>query len=355
MSHARPVLVALAAAIVGVSLGFLAARFLLHGGEGGDVVAEAREEAAAIARGAQAEAVVLATDAETEGREEIVELRDTEERLIGQAHELLARREERAAGHAAALAEADTAAAARLAAVAERERELAERGAAVAAVRAESERHAGAVRGELERHAGATAAAVRDATVNAWVEEARATAQQRLRIINQGILAEELEREAKRLVGTAIQRYAGHYLTERLLSNVPLLPEVAARLTENEGAFLRIVEEAWGRTCRCSRATRRSTSTAATASPAESSAASSPSSPRPACPRTASRAAGIEGIAQALDRELTDLGRRAFNELSLGKAHPEIVKLVGRLNYPAPATPRTGGSARWSRRRSSPG
>ena len=38
-------------------------------------------------------------------------------------------------------------------------------------------------------------------------------------------------------------------------------------------------------------------------------------------------------ISTALDSELNDLGRRAFSMLEIPAAHPEIVKLVGRLNY----------------------
>ena len=38
-------------------------------------------------------------------------------------------------------------------------------------------------------------------------------------------------------------------------------------------------------------------------------------------------------IATALDAELNELGRRAFTMLEIPPAHPEIVRLVGRLNY----------------------
>src|SRR5262249_26212498 len=54
-------------------------------------------------------------------------------------------------------------------------------------------------------------------------------------------------------------------------------------------------------------------------------------------PREAREAAAVERaathIARALDRELDDLGRRAFATLQIPPAHAEIVRLVGRLNY----------------------
>jgi ribonuclease Y len=38
-------------------------------------------------------------------------------------------------------------------------------------------------------------------------------------------------------------------------------------------------------------------------------------------------------VAAELDREILDLGKRAFSALEISRAHPEILKLVGRLNY----------------------
>ena len=44
-------------------------------------------------------------------------------------------------------------------------------------------------------------------------------------------------------------------------------------------------------------------------------------------------ATAAKEISATLDRELMDLGRRAFSTLEIPQAHPEIVALVGRLNY----------------------
>jgi ribonuclease Y len=41
----------------------------------------------------------------------------------------------------------------------------------------------------------------------------------------------------------------------------------------------------------------------------------------------------VEQLRGNLDREIVDLGKRAFSELQIPKAHPDIVKLVGCLNY----------------------
>src|SRR5262249_35430018 len=41
----------------------------------------------------------------------------------------------------------------------------------------------------------------------------------------------------------------------------------------------------------------------------------------------------VEHLKAHLDKEIVELGRRAFQELEIPRAHPDIVKLVGRLNY----------------------
>ena len=41
----------------------------------------------------------------------------------------------------------------------------------------------------------------------------------------------------------------------------------------------------------------------------------------------------VQTVVVNLDREIIELGKKAFAELDLPKAHPDIVKLVGRLNY----------------------
>src|SRR5205807_6457092 len=41
----------------------------------------------------------------------------------------------------------------------------------------------------------------------------------------------------------------------------------------------------------------------------------------------------IKGIQQRLEQEIVELGRRAFSELEIPRAHADIVKLVGRLQY----------------------
>ena len=95
----------------------------------------------------------------------------------------------------------------------------------------------------LEQAAGERRIDVIDRLRNEWVDEARAEADERLRQIEAGANDAERGREAKRVMGIAIQRYAGHYLTERLMSNLQLAPGFADKLLGADRAYLPVIEE----------------------------------------------------------------------------------------------------------------
>ena len=73
----------------------------------------------------------------------------------------------------------------------------------------------------LERCAGQTAAALRAGIMEAELEDARLAAAQLVRMADQAGL-DDAGRRAKRVMGIAVGRFSGHYLTERLLSMLPL-------------------------------------------------------------------------------------------------------------------------------------
>jgi ribonuclease Y len=179
-------------------------------------------------------------------------------------------------------------------------------------------------RGALERAAGISSAALRDALAEAEVEEARAAASHLLRQLGEGAPAVDQARPAKRIMAIAVGRFSGHYLTERHLSLIPLVDRTAPsdgdlraieavagiKLTVTEAADAVRIEglDGVGRELarRCLAQLRR---------------------------RRADAATLARELAAELDRELVELGHRAFATLEIPRAHPDIVKLVGRLNY----------------------
>lgn len=188
----------------------------------------------------------------------------------------------------------------------------------------------------LEQRAGSSRQVVRSAIVDAELEVARVAAAQLLRGVDQSGADPDQTRRAKRVMGIAVGRFSGHYLTERLSSLVLVphglsLPQVSgpdeANLRAIEAiANVKLMPAEAGDGLRMEgldgvgREVVRRTFTWMGRNPRAL-----------ADPAAIGHAA--RDIAAALDRELTDLGRRAFKALEIPRAHDEIVSLVGRLNY----------------------
>jgi ribonuclease Y len=190
-------------------------------------------------------------------------------------------------------------------------------------------------RGSLERAAGESAAELRAAIIDAELEDARLHAAQAVRAVDHAPV-DEAARDAKRVMGIAVGRFSGHYLTERLHSIIPLPQGAAAEAMVGPGeanlqaigavagVTLSLVEtkdairleglDGVGREVarRCLATLARNPALGAEAAEVER---------------------GAREVSRKLDVELDDLGRRAFRVLEIPPAHAEIVRLVGRLNY----------------------
>jgi ribonuclease Y len=171
----------------------------------------------------------------------------------------------------------------------------------------------------------------RERLVTEAVEQVRAEVKDQLRQLEQNASDPEQARLGKRTLEIAIQRYQGHYLTERLLSNLPVPPGAVVRafgltglevigevanvkltLSEDEQSVRLEGQDSFGREI-----ARRAISRFLRLPPRGDDAV-----------RRA-----VTQIAEELERETVELGKRAFKELEIPRAHPDIVRLVGRLNY----------------------
>jgi ribonucrease Y len=268
-----------------------------------------REEARAAA--AAAEAVLRSRTADLEARQRKLDARD------GDRAHLAALFEER-----------------QVSVEAERARVATHEAEAVRA-RAELDEIAWASRAALERAAAETVHEAVDAIRDAEVEEARLVSARSERAAAEAA-AEGAVKRAKRVLGIAVGRFYGHYLTERLHSVLPLAPgEAGAEIVGRDEANLRAIESVAGVTLVVSehRDTLRLEGLDGVGREvARRTLARLQRQPGTARdPAAVTRAA--REIATALDAELADLGRRAFSMLEIPAAHQEIVKLVGRLNY----------------------
>jgi ribonucrease Y len=322
-------------AVIGVVVGTPLAAVLVYRFSRKDAdrrVDEARAQAAATVHAARLDADALRLNEEARAREAALELRTTAEIEVSRVSEDLVRREERLGKRRIALEEVQQRIAELSATQKLRDAAAQERSDRARALRSEAQSLRDSARGALEKVAGATGAMVRQELAQGWIEEARAEAQNEVRLIEQNIADPEWGRSAKRIMAIAMARYEGHYLTERLLSNVALLPGIAEKLTENESALLRSIEAGSGVKLEMGEKGERLRIDSGDGVAREIARRALSRIMKGAGPKSEAQK-WVEQIGIHLDREIMDLGRKAFSELEIPKAHPDIVKLVGRLNY----------------------
>ncbi|MGZ3425815.1 MAG: Rnase Y domain-containing protein [Polyangia bacterium] len=286
-------------------------------------------EVAAIGAIARAEAAAAVSSAAAEAKEKVLDARRVAQDEAHRLERELQRREDEVGRREATFAVSEARVIARAAAVAEREQGLKGFEATRRQHDDERKRVDEDVVRRLEQVAGETRGDLRDRLVGEWVTEAKARAADELRRIDQGLADAEHGREAKRVMGIAIQRYQGHYLTERLLSNLPLVPGLGAKLVPDlpsieEVANIKLTladdqssvrlegQDSFGREIARRYIRKLEKQTLKGKGDAKS---------------------AVEKIKEDLEREVVELGRRAFKELEIPRAHPDIVKLVGRLNW----------------------
>jgi ribonuclease Y len=196
---------------------------------------EAQSKADALTKEAELEAESIKIDAQKEAEKELKERRAELQKL----EERLSNRESKLDQRALKLDERDEDASRREERVNEREKSLNER-------EDEISRSSERVQAELEKVAGYTAEEAKDKLIDTMVAEAKAEATQKVRELEEEAM-EDADKRAKKVLATAIQRYAGEYVTERTV-NVVQLPsdDMKGRIIGREGRNIRALEAATG-------------------------------------------------------------------------------------------------------------
>lgn len=300
------------------------------------VVEQARSEAAASVATASLEAAAERVRHETARRSAALEARAAaNDELRAKEAALDARQLELARAEAELEAELE-ALEQRASTVEAEQREVqSRRDRATGLVRDTDKRLAG-IRGELERLADVPGGEVVRSLKQAWLDEAQAVAAARLRDVDAQAQDPAHDREAKRLMEIASSRYQIHFLTERNVSNLRLGAELVGVLLEQGGALHAALERTSnvqlqvnddrdavrleGQDSVGREIVRR---------------ALGKLQKKPELIDEARRAPDeyAHRARQALEQEIRALGKRAFQVLKLPKAHPEIVDLVGALNF----------------------
>ncbi|MBN2224128.1 MAG: ribonuclease Y [Deltaproteobacteria bacterium] len=185
----------------------------------------------------------------------------------------------------------------------------------------------------LERISEISRDAAKEELVKLIEDDARHEAAKSLRRIEEE-LRENADKKSKEIISTAIQRYAGEYVTERTVSIVSLPnEEMKGRIIGREGRNIRAIEAATG------------VDLVIDDTP-EAVILSSHNPIRREIARISLERLMSDGrihparieeivnkVGEELENAIRDAGERACFDLGLHGIHPELVKLIGRLKY----------------------
>jgi ribonuclease Y len=310
------------AAVVGLLVGGAVSRAMSR-----KLIAEARARADRLTRDAQQETALVRQRGETQAREEALRLRKESESLVKQAAEQNNLLEERVRKLESRQEKREAEIAERRAEQEGLDEEIRQRKAETRSVRQEAKAKRRAYGEGIEERAEETADQIKERLADALVEESRAQCADRLRNL-ESTESEELNRQAKRVMGIAMGRYSGHFLSERLTSTLAL-PEGGA---EKLSVHLSVIEEQTG--------VHLVLSDSGDSARIEGGSGTGRELARRAVTRFASEKKKIreperllKSIGTELDREIIEKGKRAFSILGLKPAHQEITSLLGKLNF----------------------
>ncbi|HZS39527.1 MAG TPA: ribonuclease Y [Polyangia bacterium] len=238
MTIAIGIVLCAAALVVGALLGtrlLAGPKSAMPEAERQKLVESARAEAAELKRAAALEAQEKALEATAQAEREVKERRSE----LQKSEEALRRREEELAKKSGTLAgrEQD---------FERKEKTVAGREQAAEATAKRAEELLNESKQRLEKLAGMSAEEARKALEAQVIEEARKSAAVEIKRIEDAAKS-EAEEKSKRILGTAIQRYAGEYVTERTVSVVQLpSDDLKGRIIGREGRNIRALEAATG-------------------------------------------------------------------------------------------------------------
>jgi ribonuclease Y len=286
------------------------------------LVEAARLEAGEVKRAAALEAKELALKAQATAAEEVKQRRAD----LQKSEEALRRREEELAKKQGSLAGKE-------AEFDKKERTVAGREQAAEATARRAEELLNESKQRLEKLAGMTAEQARSELMAQVVDDAKKAAASEIKRIEDESRAEAEER-SKRILGTAIQRYAGEYVSERTVSVVPLpSDDLKGRIIGREGRNIRALEAATGIDLiiddtpeaviiSCFNPVRREIAKLALT--------------RLIADGRIHPTRIEEVVARAseeVEAQCKDAGEQAVFDLGLHKLHPELIKAVGRLKF----------------------
>jgi ribonuclease Y len=305
----------------------------LKGKSSGTKLATAERDAAQIVEAAKKDAETLRKEAEIEAKDAVFrakaeweeEAKEVRRELQSQEKRLV-QKEENLDRKAAQIDEREVDLARREQSLADRDRNLQQRTSEVDSLIVEH-------RARLESISGLSSEEAKQQLITAMESEARHDAAKRLKQIEDEA-KETADKNAKKIISLAIQRYAGDYVAEKTINSVALpSDEMKGRIIGREGRNIRAIEAATGIDLIID-----DTPEAVIISgfnPVRREVA------RLALERLIAdgriHPSRIEEVVkkaeQEIDTAIREAGEQATFDVGVHGIHPEIVKLIGRLKY----------------------
>jgi ribonucrease Y len=324
-------LVALLAAVLAVTLGGGARER-----EAADLLAIAQGKAAAEIEAARLEAAAARTAAETAARAESLAAREAAEQELAAVADAAVRRAESLARAVADVKGDADDLAAREAALDERHKELQSRRDRASGLEQDIARRAADQRKELEARAGITGKELARGLQERWLDDVRAAAAAQIRNAEQSTSDPALDREGLRVMEIAIGRYQNHFLTERNVSNLRVGAPIVELVTADGGALHAALEQVANVRLLVNDehdAIRLDGLDGVGREVARRALGKLFKKPESAGEARRNPVEWAQKVRTHLEQEIRTLGKKAFQVLEIPKAHPEIVELVGALNY----------------------
>ncbi len=333
------VIVGLVALLLGVAAGFLIRASLARSGartieaQATTTLANARQESDQIRRDAEQVRVQAEQEAAQTLRRSLEEAKNDAAQIRREAEEDVKARREEIARLERRISEAEDEIRTRTQRLDARAEELQERDERLAEVRARLEKAAEQHRAQLERVAGMTSAEARETLVSEVVDDAKRSAMTQVREIEQHA-REEGEERARKILTVAIQRVASEQTAESTVAVFTLPSEdMKGRIIGREGRNIRAFEAATGVNIIID-----DTPEAVVLSsfdPVRREAARLTLEKLVADGRI--HPARIEEVHERslaeIDERIRRAGEDAVAEVGITDIHPEMVKLLGRLQF----------------------
>ncbi|MGH7789648.1 MAG: ribonuclease Y [Candidatus Binatia bacterium] len=282
---------------------------------------------------ARTEAEAIRKEAELQGKEAVIQARTQFEQEVREQRQEILASEKRLATREETLDRRTETTDKRDAESKKREQTLKERDDALSGKQEELQRLVDETREQLEQTAGLTRDEARKQLIQSMVDEARHDAAKQIRLIEQEA-REESDRQAKKIVSIAIERLAGEFVAERTVSVVHLpSDDLKGRIIGREGRNIRALEAATGVdliiddtpeavVISCFNPIRREIA-------------------KRSLERLISdgriHPGRIEEVVRKAEESVEDsvreAGQKAILEVGIHGVHPELVKLLGMLQY----------------------